>query len=190
MRQHSFGVRVLFFSSFPGCFQSQTAWVKNADAPLRIFGLTHRWEILQTVSVSRGCIFSATPVHDDAMTEIKSHGTPFKARRTARRRVIGILPPPPPVHSKNALLARRRRFPARFTRDGAGCFCFAARWGHRALPTQTLVKCCQCENIQFQYQFSIGNWQHWYWQHFHTGNIQQLKHSNTQKLKPFPLTNS
>jgi hypothetical protein len=28
----------------------------------------------------------------------------------------------------------------------------------------------------------IGNWQHWNWQHFHIGNIHQLKHSNTQTL--------
>ena len=29
-------------------------------------------------------------------------------------------------------------------------------------------KCCQ-----YQIQFPIGNWQHWNWQHLHTGNIKQ-----------------
>ena len=33
--------------------------------------------------------------------------------------------------------------------------------------------CCQC--CQFQYQFPIENWQHWYWQQFHIGNIYKTR---------------
>ena len=27
------------FTSFSGCFQSQNAWVKNADAPVKYYGI-------------------------------------------------------------------------------------------------------------------------------------------------------
>ena len=33
--------------------------------------------------------------------------------------------------------------------------------------------CCHC--CQFQYQFPIENWQHWYWQQFHIGNIYKTR---------------
>ena len=43
-----------------------------------------------------------------------------------------------------------------------------------------VIECCQCASVaSFNFQFpiraawQIDNWQHWYWQHYHIGNIQQ-----------------
>ena len=48
-------------------------------------------------------------------------------------------------------------------------------------PRQRAGKCCQCGSVaNYQYQCPIGGncpigkWQHWNWQHFHNGNINNL----------------